>query len=103
MQTAYYVFLHTPGPAWRKGKPISEQPLEGHFEYMSQLEAMGKLIVGGGFIDEDSGAMGVLRAANISEARQIVENDPAVTNGIVTTQVRPWFVTVAGTIEISGS
>jgi len=77
MQTKYYVFLHVPGPNWLSGKPITEQPLAGHFQYMTQLESERKLVLGGGFLD-GSGAMGVLVADSQAEAESIVINDPAV-------------------------
>jgi len=101
MQTKYYVFLHRPGPNWLTGKPIAEQPLAGHFQYMSQLESEQKLVLGGGFLD-GSGAMGVVVANSQTEAESIVANDPAVCEQIVTATVHPWYVTVAGRIETSG-
>jgi uncharacterized protein YciI len=100
MQTNYYVFLHVPGPNWLSGKPITEQPLGGHFQYMTQLEAQRILVLGGGFLD-GSGAMGVLVADSLAEAESLVNNDPAVREQIVTTTVHPWFVTVGGSIERS--
>lgn len=48
MQTDTYVFIHRPGPNWLPGKPILDQPLQGHFEYMTRLEADGTLRLGGG-------------------------------------------------------
>jgi uncharacterized protein YciI len=100
MKTKYYVFLHTPGPNWLTDKPITEQPLANHFRHMSQLESEGKLVLGGGFLD-GSGAMGVLIADSQSEAEHIVANDPAVKDQIVKATVHPWYVTVAGRVEIS--
>lgn len=101
MVTEYYVFIHKPGPNWLDGKPITEQPLGGHFQYMTQLESDNKLVLGGGFTD-NSGAMGVLRASSLAEALEIVKDDPAVREGIVVTEVHPWYVTVAGEITKSG-
>ena len=101
MHTNYFVFLHRPGPNWLKDKPITEQPLSAHFQYMSQLAEEEKLVVGGGFLD-DSGAMGVIQASNIAEVEKIVAADPAVRSNVVQAEVHPWFVTVAGQIEKSG-
>jgi uncharacterized protein YciI len=100
MQTKYYVFLHVPGPNWVAGKPITEQPLADHFQYMTQLESEQKLVLGGGFLD-GSGAMGVLVADSQAEAESIIANDPAVREQIVTATIHPWYVTVAGSIETS--
>lgn len=100
MKTQYFVFLHRPGPNWLKEKPVHEQPLEGHFQYMAQLSGSKILVLGGGFLDH-SGAMGVLKAGSLDEAETLVAEDPAVCDGIVKTSVHPWFVTVGGTIEQS--
>lgn len=95
MDTQYYVFIHRPGPNWLAGKPIAEQPLAGHFQYMNHLQSQRKLVLGGGFLD-GSGAMGVLMADDMEQARSLVNGDPAVRDGIVTTEVHPWLVTVPG-------
>ena len=102
MRTKYYVFLHRPGPNWLTDKPITEQPLASHFQYMTQLESERKLVLGGGFLD-GSGAMGVLVADSQAEAENIVAHDPAVREQVVTSSVHPWYVTVAGAIEKSSS
>lgn len=100
MKTNYYAFIYSPGPNWLAGQPIFKQPLDGHFKYMGKLEAEGKLILGGGFID-GAGAMGVLEVATFEEAFRLVANDPAIKDGIVTAEIHPWYVTVVGQIEKS--
>ncbi len=102
MQSRYFVFLYRPGPQWLPGKPITEQPLDGHFRYMTQLEADGILVLGGGFLD-DSGAMGVLIAPSQHEAEGLVADDPAVRGQVVTATVHPWFITVARPITASSA
>lgn len=101
METNYYAFIYSPGSNWLANRPILEQPLSGHFQYMSRLEAEGKLILGGGFTD-GSGAMGVLQVSSLEEACEIIENDPAVKENVVTAQIHPWYVTVAGEIKKGG-
>lgn len=101
MKTEYYVFIHKPGPNWLSGKPVTEQPLSGHFQYMTQLETENKLILGGGFTD-NTGAMGILRASSFVEAQQLAQDDPAVKEGIVVTELHPYYVTVVGNLEKSG-
>ena len=99
MITSYFVFIHRPGPNWLTGKPIMEQPLDGHFQYISQLQEQGMLILGGGFLD-NTGALGVIVADNIEQAKDIIFKDPAVKKKIVTTEIHPWFVTVSGCIKM---
>lgn len=101
MKTDYYVFIYLPGPNWLTNQPITKQPLAGHFQYMNRLEAEEKLVLGGGFTD-NSGAMGMLLASGLKEAREIIENDPAIKEGIVIAQIHPYYVTVAGKIQKSG-
>lgn len=101
MNTNYYVFIYFPGPNWLANQPMVKQPLAGHFRYMNRLETEEKLVLGGGFTD-DSGAMGILFVSGLEEAREIIENDPAVKEGIVTAQIHPYYVTVASKIQKSG-
>jgi uncharacterized protein YciI len=101
METDYHVFIHRPGPNWLTDRPITEQPLEGHFGHMTRLEEQGILVLGGGFLD-GAGAMGVIRTDSLTEAETIVASDPAVRDGIVTAEVHPWFVTMGGSISPSG-
>lgn len=100
METNYFVFLFSPGTNWLKDKPIEEQPLQDHFQYMTKLESEGTLILGGGFLD-GTGAMGVLKVESLESAKEIVAKDPAVVDGLVTATVHPWFVTVGGSVEKS--
>lgn len=100
LTTNYFVFIHEPGPNWLPDTPVLEQPLAGHFQYMTELADSGQLVLGGGFLD-GAGAMGVLQAATLDEAKQLVAKDSAVQDEIVVARVHPWFVTVAGRIERS--
>ncbi len=95
----YYVFLYAPGPGWVAGSPTIEQPfVQGHFNYMDKLTSEKVLIIGGPYKD-DSGAMGIIEASSLEQARKIMESDPLVKNGTVTLDVRPWFPAVTGCIE----
>jgi uncharacterized protein YciI len=93
LETPYFVFIHRPGPHWLPGKPILAQPLEAHFAYMERLEGLGKLVLGGGFLD-NAGAMGILECKNLEEAEALCQADPAVRAQIVIVEVHPYFVTV---------
>lgn len=102
MKTKYFVFLYKPGTNWLLGKPPLEQPLGGHFKYMSELAGLKKLVVGGGFLD-GAGAMGILQVETLEEAETLVAKDPAVADNIVVASVHPYLVTVAGNIQASNS
>ena len=99
MPNEYFVFLYVPGPGWLSHKPITEQPLSEHFAYMERLTGEGILVLGGPFKD-DQGAIGVLEVANLAEAREVIDNDPAVRDGIFQAEVHPWHPAVPGQVEV---
>jgi uncharacterized protein YciI len=84
-----FVVIYRPGPAWQAGQPMSEQGLLPHGRYYRSLLDAGRLQAGGGFVDSDGG-LAILRAADLAEARAIVEADPAVTSGIFVAELEHW-------------
>lgn len=68
---------------------------------MGRLQTQGKLLIGGGFMN-NSGAMGRFLADDIEHACDIGFADPVVQNKIVTAEVHPWLVTVPGCIGMEG-
>ena len=64
-----------------------------HFEYMQGLLEQGKLIMAGPVTTGEFG-FSVFEAESEEEARQIVENDPAVRNGIMTPVIYPYRVSL---------
>lgn len=97
MADQYYVFIYRPGRKWLPGRSIQAQPLESHFAYMAQLEQGGALCLGGPFTD-DAGAAGIIRAADAAAAQAIVDADPAISDGVMTAELHPWYPSVLGTI-----
>jgi uncharacterized protein YciI len=65
---------------------------------MKKLEQSGVLCLGGPFKD-DTGALGVVRAADYGSAFALVSSDPAVHEGIFTAEVHPWHPSVPGVVE----
>lgn len=89
-----YVIIHSPGPRWDAGKGIFEQPgLQAHINHYRKLLAEGKLLLGGPFMDGQGGGM-MLPTAGQSEKelREFAQEDPAVKDGLLTVQVRPWLI-----------
>ena len=84
-----YLITYSAGPAFLSGKPLGEQPLKEHFAYMLDLHRRGVLRMAGGFGDNSGGAAFV-DAANIDEARQIAEADPAVKTKVFSYQLQQW-------------
>lgn len=91
------------GPSYLPGRPFSEQPgIAEHAAYMDQLQAEGILIFGGPFFDEldppvMTGAAIYLDVSTETEARELVNRDPAITHGLLTVvDVKPFMAMIGG-------
>jgi uncharacterized protein YciI len=100
-----FVIVLERGPNWLPGKTVSQQPLGEHGRYLQRLMAIGKLVIAGPFLD-DQGGLVLLKAANLAEAQQIANKDPAIQNGILRPTVHPFsiaFDSATGTSPFKGS
>ncbi len=95
---SYFVGIYARGPKWLVGKTVLEQPLEAHFTYMEGLQNSRVLVLGGPFKD-DEGALAIITAPNLAQARLIFAADPAVIQEIFRFSVHPWFASVTGEIS----
>ncbi|MEE8303803.1 MAG: YciI family protein [Candidatus Tectomicrobia bacterium] len=86
-----FVILYNPGPAWIEGKPVSEQPLQGHVDYMHGVYQTGALLMGGPFAD-NTGGLVVLDGVEKDEAQSILSQDPAVIAHVLTAELHLWNV-----------
>lgn len=86
-----YLVVYGPGASFRAGKPLSEQPLRGHFGYLSSLYRQGILKWAGGFGDEQGGAL-VFTAPDDAAALAVVRADPAVKDAVFGFQLRRWHL-----------
>lgn len=84
-----YLVVYRPGPAWVPDKPLAEQSLKQHRQYILSLYARGALRLAGPFLDNTGGAA-ALEAANEDEARALMAADPAVLSGVFVTELHPW-------------
>jgi uncharacterized protein YciI len=84
-----FLFLFSPGPAWRPGRPMREQDLRAHAAYHARLLAEGRSFAGGGYVGQDGG-LAIVRAVDMAEARAILAADPAIQNGVFVAELRQW-------------
>ncbi|HXA38867.1 MAG TPA: YciI family protein [Phenylobacterium sp.] len=84
-----FLFIYSPGPAWKPGVPAGQQALAPHGKYMASLAADGRLVAGGPLLDADGG-MAILHAADAEAARAILAADPAVKAGIMKAEIHGW-------------
>lgn len=85
-----YAVIYEIGRGWQMGKPIEEQALGQHYDFLQYLFQQGILIEGGPYLD-DSGGLALIRAEDIDAAWEIVEQDPAVLNEVFVPEIHPWF------------
>jgi uncharacterized protein len=64
-----------------------------HFQYLKDLLSDEKLVMAGPCLD---GAFGIVvfRAETIDAAREIMDHDPAVLNGLMSTELHPYRVSL---------
>lgn len=68
--------------------------VQHHFEVLQNLQKDGKLILAGRTLNMDPNGFGIviLEVSSEEEAREIMESDPAVKEGIMTAALFPYRV-----------
>lgn len=84
-----FIVIYAPGAAWIKGKPVSKQPLAEHGKYLLGLYKSKILRYAGPFGD-DTGGAAVIEVSSETEAKNLIERDPAVTGGVMTYKLHRW-------------
>lgn len=96
--TICYVFLLRKGPLWTADDTPEINALqEAHLANYRRLEAIGKLIVTGPFLDAfalsgELRGMGILRTESFDEAYDLISTDPMVKVGRLIFDLHPWMV-----------
>ena len=91
------VVFHSPGENWQHGVDFREQPgVMEHVQHYAKLFEQGKLFRGGPFTDPDSGGMMIAtQEVSRDELMAFAAEDPAVLSGLLTFEVRTWYVAMA--------
>lgn len=72
-----------------EGRASSEALIRQHVQYLRDLEKINKLVLCGPFTNY-KGGMVIVKAKNLSEAQEIAQNDPFISNQIKSYEVRAW-------------
>ena len=94
MRDIRFVLMHSPGPRWKAGVSVVEQPgIAQHIEHFRALLESGKLEMGGPFLDDAAGGM-MIPTAGISELEiaEFAHADPAVVTGLLRVEIRRWMI-----------
>jgi uncharacterized protein len=75
--------------------PDEQRIVREHYEYLVRLRDEGKLVVAGpSIVEGDTFGIGVLSVDDRAEAEAIVAEDPAVSTGTMTAEIRPLRIAV---------
>ena len=84
-----FALLYSPGPRWLPNTPLSGQPLDDHVEYLTGLNKVGRVLMGGPFAD-GTGALVVAEVDGLEEALALVAEDPGIRSGVLVASVQEW-------------
>ncbi len=94
----YYIYLLRKGPVWTPDStPETEALQEAHLANFRRLADIGKVVINGPLVDSlmtggDIRGVGVLKAASLTEARDLLNTDPSVRVGRLVFEVHLWMI-----------
>lgn len=96
MKTYIMAILKT-GPSKETDNEKLNSYFKGHMENITKMAADGKLVVAGPFGKNTEGLRGIfiLDVKTVEEAIQLVQNDPAISNGVFMVEFHPWYGSAA--------
>ncbi|HHY82773.1 MAG TPA: hypothetical protein GX505_08865 [Clostridiales bacterium] len=94
-----FIYVLRPIPRLLKEENWTEQEekiIDKHFAYLQNLLAEGKLILAGKTcgLDEKTFGVVIIEADSIEEAYQMMNNDPGVSDGIMTAELFTYNVAI---------
>ena len=84
-----FALLYSPGPRWLPNTPLSGQLLDDNAEYLTGLNKVGRVLMGGPFAD-GTGGLVVAEADRLEDALAMVAEDPGVQSGVLVANVLQW-------------
>ena len=92
----YYAVMFSPGPNYPESGDFSMVDCrEAHLDFLDRIQSDGTLVMAGPYLDGEGG-MSVYRADSMDAARGIAEQDPCVQAGVLSIEVREWYVGMTG-------
>ena len=88
------VVIHSPGPSWELGLPLTQQVgIQEHRMHYAKLLDAGQLQMGGPFVDGAGGGMMICQPGMDEDTlRTHALTDPAVESGLLQFEIRPWII-----------
>ena len=85
----WHIVHYRPGPNWRVGMPVCDQPLDAHVDFLRDLHGDGHVAMAGPFADS-SGGLVVIASDSQTDVESLIADDPAIGEGTLVAMVKPW-------------
>lgn len=94
---AYVLVILKTGPTRVPDGEKRNEMFAGHFANMDRLSKAGKLVLAGPFTDDPDKWRGlfVFAAADVDEAKRLVDTDPVIVNGEMVAEYHRWYGSAA--------
>jgi uncharacterized protein YciI len=89
--TTYYAVILRPVA----GRELSLPIVQKHAQHLAELDARGKLVMAGPFVDNPLGLL-IMKGSNKAEITHILNDDPMITSGAKTFEVATWVLATRG-------
>jgi uncharacterized protein len=89
--TTYYAVILKPVA----GRELSLPIVQKHAQHLAELDAHGKLVMAGPFVDNPLGLL-IMKASSKAEITHILNEDPMITSGVKTFEVATWLLATRG-------
>lgn len=89
--TPMSVVWYEPGNAWEKGKPLNEQNIEEHVDYINDNVGNGIVVMGGPLLNGNGGAY-LLTETDQQALADFVAKDPGVSSGVFSPRIMGWVL-----------
>lgn len=86
----FFELVYAPGESWVEGRPLTEQAIGPHVEYMTQLFQNRVMIAGGPLPGTDRGRY-LIATQDAAAAERIVAADPGLASGLFSVTSHPWL------------
>jgi uncharacterized protein len=77
------------------GRALSLPIVQKHAQHLAELDAQGKLVMAGPFVDNPLGLL-IMKGSNKAEIAHILNEDPMITSGVKTFEVATWVLATRG-------
>ena len=99
MKQYFFVFLNAVPDRPELDSAEAMDIQKGHLANISKMWEEGKCILAGPFMDNhNTRGILIMDVASKEEVEELLKNDPAITNGRLTAEIRPWYGPVGLTV-----